>query len=81
MMFRHGCEESHGGRDGRVFAGVWCDWSLWRDVSAAVAAVVVWEARAGVVVMSRVGRYDWVWPLVITLEVVGFLFLSWLREQ
>jgi hypothetical protein len=34
-----------------------------------------------VVVKRRVDPYDWVWPLVITLEVVGFLFLSWLREQ
>ncbi len=26
-------------------------------------------------------RNEWVWPLVITLEIVGFLFLSWLKEQ
>ncbi len=29
----------------------------------------------------RHGRNDWVWPLLITLEIVGFLFLSWLKEQ
>jgi hypothetical protein len=29
----------------------------------------------------RIDRYDWVWPLVITLEAVSFFFLSWLKEQ
>jgi len=29
----------------------------------------------------KIDRYEWVWPLVITLEVVGFAFLSWLKEQ
>lgn len=29
----------------------------------------------------RVDRYEWVWPLVITLEAVCFFYLSWLREQ
>jgi hypothetical protein len=30
---------------------------------------------------KRTGRFDWVWPLVITLEAVCFFFFSWLREQ
>lgn len=29
--------------------------------------------------MRRADRYEWVWPLVITLEAICFFFLSWLR--
>lgn len=26
---------------------------------------------------KRPGKYDWVWPLVITLELVAYAFMSW----
>jgi hypothetical protein len=65
----------------RVPAAVCRDRDLFRLVPRGLDADHVREGGKEVVVVKRHGRHDWVWPLLITLEIVGFLFLSWLKEQ